>query len=342
MENLKDGVPIKFLQKYDIEKSSRGTLGIDEDSDIELQSFKIEKPIDFLNSFIEFIIKTTKYKNILSDNEKKKESYEIYSKLLEQQFNHSNIRINNKNISISQKTNYREAGNNFNFFYGLCHYPNSPDLLETKGYGNSESTVNILTYNFTYYTDFMPSKFRSTNELFYNFFDISNKYKANIKFLNDPFEFIKKNNKFSSKELEIFKIGGFIAKAYKKFKNIKRMLLQLGFEPMTNDEGNKSLLKTLENLEYYFNNRNDVLGGYINTKEHAVAFTYCNNKIKYCNTWGMPCLDKEGISRDLQKFKFRNVELFLLLPKDYDIKYREWKKQWLKIGRLYLLDYFEF
>ena len=184
-------------------------------------------------------------------------------------------------------------------------------------YGNSKSTVNIIhkkDKNFT------SSVFRNTNELFYKYFEISLKYRKNKKFINETTQFLK--NHLSDDDRALFGISVEIASAYSNNENKKRILIQLDFYPETDD--NESLLKTLENIEYYFNNRNDVLGGYIITKEHAVAFTYCRNKIKYCNSWGNPCLDKKEISLELQKLNFDYVVVFLLLPKDYDIISKKW------------------
>ena len=48
-----------------------------------LLHYKVENPHDFLRSFIRFIVETTKYENDLLYYEKKKESDEIYNKVLE-------------------------------------------------------------------------------------------------------------------------------------------------------------------------------------------------------------------------------------------------------------------
>ena len=50
--------------------------------------------------------------------------------------------------------------------------------------------------------------------------------------------------------------------------------------------------------------KNKILGGiliisvsFFGISRHAIAFTFCQNKIQYCNTWGKPC----GTYKDLHK-----------------------------------------
>ena len=36
---------------------------------------------------------------------------------------------------------------------------------------------------------------------------------------------------------------------------------------------------------------------------HAIAFTLCNNEIKYCNTWGNFCKNKQDMINEIQENK---------------------------------------